>query len=710
MIDQALPLGRGRTSRRQGSVGGSKRSKSSSPSIDESDLFNRRQELRRSKDAGGDAVVPDADQDDVYQSTSSTSTDEDRAALTKLFQTAPAKYSNIEINKMYKAAKRADKNGDKSLSRNILAQLLEATPNDSRVVRRLARLETEGGNVSTAREVLQRAVRRNPSDAHLLQGLANLELKSGDDVKARGLYKDAIRADPKLPNPYHALGTLEHSRGNIRVATTILRAGLKMCPTNHRLHHALGDLYREARMLDVAELAYRRALKHAPTNGKGTESSSFAYMALAFLAYDKSDLVLCRQRLHEAVEANGGSHSQGWLALANLEESLGRIDDAREVYREAATRYERNRIRKSFVTDNENKDEDQHEDSSLLGPAVITKASHNRGQRHVVRPSLSGDKWIFLYKSWARMEEHHGTLESADRVYHRAIKVFPGNVGLNVDWAKVHAKAGNYKRAQWLFEYACDRAGTQRADPYRLYAEFEMSRGNFVGARSILYRGAQALSESRDGGMAQSEGLAHLYHTWALCEWHLGVNLDRVEVLFDHALRLTDAGQNGSEIRSLILYSVARFLYDARKEYVLAQHCVCLSLKENFLPGGNSQIWHLWADIAVAMGNDGLAQKCVDQAEKLSKEETDIGAASDLSRLLGLRNIDSGDEEDAAPASLPMITGPAMQRMLRREPWHHKLAGASSKSKSSWYVGVPFPELSEKRQVSESAQKAKGRD
>ena len=192
-----------------------------------------------------------------------------------------------------------------------------------------------------------------------------------------------------------------------------------------------------------------------------------------------------------------------------------------------------------------------------------------------------------------------------------------------------------------------------------------MSLGNHLRARSILYLGAQSISESSDGATGyNSDEFARLFHTWAVCEWHLR-NLDCAEVLFDHALRLTDSGEDGSEIRSLVLYSIARFLFHAREDSILAQHCVCLSLKESTMPGGSSKIWQLWSDIAHAMENESLSDECIRQAKRLQNEEE----TSDISRMLGMRAPLPGVDS----ISIPSRTRPALQQMVRRAPWYHKI-------------------------------------
>lgn len=599
---------------------------SSSSSIGEIEpLINRRKALRRSKDADQAQSLPvdgKKDEEDIDSSVNVSDegatfapTREYLSELVQAFNSPTAKCSNLEVNEMYMAAKLADQGGDRRLAKKILTELSEATPKDPRIVRRLSRLEMEEGNIFGARSLLQTGIRRNPGDSSLLHGLATLEAKHGDTYSARALYKEAIRTDPTRPNSYHALGTLEHSRGNIRLATTVLRHGLKMCPTNHRLHHALGSLYQGAHMLDMAELSYRKALECSPDWSK-----SFAFTALSYIEYQRGNLRVCRRLLKEGLGINSGSHSQGWLALAQLEESEGDIDASREVYIAALEMYE----------------------STL-------RKKKERSQRR--NPSRSGDKWIFVYMSWTRMEEAYGTFQSANAVYARATKVHRNNSLLFLGWAQLNANRGGHDdRARSLFRTACDKTGNRNADPHRAFAEFEMSRGNYSQARAILYLGAKQLSGATH---FKTNDMSRLYHAWAICEWHLG-SLDRTETLFDQAMRLTDAGNQGMGQRSLILQSLSRFYFDT-KDFVMAQHCICLSLKENGELQRYPQLFSLWAAIAEAQGNDDLSSSCNKHVKRYEH----------LARV--------GDVEGDESSSVPTMTGPIAQTMLRKAPWQHKL-------------------------------------
>jgi Flp pilus assembly protein TadD, contains TPR repeats len=296
-------------------------------------LINRRKALLRSKNMSFDETSKNQGTVNVNVDEESEVDEEDDSILelnllptkdylTDLKKTFDKNVSkvpnNYQVKQLYQKAKAADQAGDTKSAKRFLLQLQTVTPQDTRVIRRLARLESQEGNMDKAREILQSALRSMPKSGDVLQGLAQQELSCGNTQKARQYFREAILSAPKFPNPYHALATLEHSEGNIRVATAILRLGLKHCPTNHRLHHALGDLYREANMLDMAEKAYQKGLRcvefEAEKSGKNLDwGKSFLYTALSYVYYDKGDIAECRKWLRKSIDSgNNCMHSQGW--------------------------------------------------------------------------------------------------------------------------------------------------------------------------------------------------------------------------------------------------------------------------------------------------------------------------------------------------------------------------------------------------------------
>jgi tetratricopeptide (TPR) repeat protein len=369
--------------------------------------------------------------------------EESVAQLSRSFR-IPTKYSNHELREMYMQAKFADQNGDREGSKSLLRELREATPHDMRVVRRLARMEQEDGNLATARMLLQQALRKEPNNAHLLQGLGQLERQVGNDSVAIQYYQKAIESNPSLPNSYHALGTLEHNRGNIKTALSVIKEGLKHSPNNHRLHHALGDIYMDAQMFDMAENSYLSAFQ----NVEREWGKAFIYTYLSFVAYSKGDIEDCRALLRRSLDVNGGMHAQGVIALAQLEESEGNINDARKVYRDSINRYEKKRSRRGSG----------NSESSLLKREVDPfDNSFVNGLESQHSMSYSGDKWINVFRSWARMESIHGSYETAHIVFSWGARLFPESTALLTEWAQLQVEHNYDDKAKLLFEAACQR-------------------------------------------------------------------------------------------------------------------------------------------------------------------------------------------------------------------------------------------------------------
>ena len=610
--------------------------------VDLGPLLQRREEIHREKQNGKQrhSSTTDAQEEEEEvdsQKQRALSRKDLVQSLTKLLNhSSKSKYSNLQVKQMYAAAKLADQQGQPAVAEQILQQLIEATPQDARLYRRLARLYKEQGQLSRARAVLQQGLRQHPQNAYLWHGVGQLAA-THDHAAAKSAYRRAIRYDPHFPNPYHALGTMEHSQGQIANAMQTLKQGIEYCPSNHRLHHALGDLYREAKMLEMAEKSYHKALKLGPDVSRG-----FAYTALAYVAYERGQVDAAQSWLRKATELVQGRNVNAWKSLASLEEAEGNTDKARRICQTALNRYEKGLL--AFYSKKQQETKQEHDngtENNSSSAAAYNAVSIKNALLQSVPVYRPGDRFFQLYRTWARLEERYGTLESAEAVYERATAAFPHNVQILLDWADLYTRLGVTDKARQVFAMACTESS---AAAYRRFAEFEMSQGHYETARKIMFRGALRLTESCDGNI---HGLAEMYHTWAVCEWHLS-DLGRAEILLDHAIRLTPAGAQGAKLRSSFLYTLARLQY-FRGEYLLAQHCIALCLKENI--GSTVELWELWAKVAAAMKNRHLQQQCLEQASNARSTEA---STSDMSIKMRSKR-------------------PGFQDMMRRDPWHYKI-------------------------------------
>jgi tetratricopeptide (TPR) repeat protein len=434
--------------------------------IDLEPLLQKRKEIHRQMREGRPAptqlkVFTKREQKDSHEK--SVKTANYRKSLARAVRAPSSPYaSNIQVKELYAASKQADQLGDRKVAMDLLQTLLMVTPNDARVYRRLARMYSENDNVQKARETLQAGLERQGENPWLWHGLGQLELTHGSIELAKEHFQKAIDIDAAFAQSYHALGTLEHGQGNVANATRILKKGLEFCPTNHRLWHAYGDVYREAQMLEDAERSYKRAIEHGPPT-----SHCFAHSSLAAVAYEQGRIDSARRWLFKAIEANNGRHSQGWVALAQLEESQGNIREARLLCTSAIAQYERGLLeaRQRYLEKSGQRQVNPRPTISADGPISVISADGpisvqltNQLLKQV--PAYrSGDKFVHVYRNWARLEELHGMVAAVDRVYERARAAFPQDSKLLVSWAHYHERNLNVERAREIYQEACTKAG-----------------------------------------------------------------------------------------------------------------------------------------------------------------------------------------------------------------------------------------------------------
>jgi len=697
-----------------------------SRSIDTETLTQKRQEIHRQKRVGKKTATfytssslltrnnksKDPSKYKKKNTESATATKEYLTILSNAMKRSPSSpyASNRDVRELYDASKKADQLGEPLLAIKLLESLVKLTPNDARIYRRLSRMHNDQGNLDIARATLQEGLRKLPHNPWLWHGTGQLEIRQGRTEYGIRCYQRAIQEDPAFAHSYHAWGIHEFNNGQIAKAMKILKRGIEYCPTNHRIHHALGDLYRGAKLPKDAERSYRRALEEGPP-----VSHSFALSALASVAYEQGNVDEGRRRLYQSIEMNNGRHAQGWLALAEIEEAEGNVEEAIKVCEASIIRYEKELIeaRKRFKTDsrgmnhnhrgtkgaNIKHDPKRHRghrerfdlDKSFMDPTKSKEVE--RGLLKYIPKYRSGDKFLSVFRHWAHLEGRYGTFDGCNRIYERASLAFPLDYKIMLEWARYHANIQSHQARKHFVE-ACSRASTKDAEPYREYALFEMSLGEYDQARKILFRGAQAVTRSPDGGTGSrnQQELARLYVTWAVCEWHLQ-NIPRVEVLFDHALRLTEVGTDeGSALRSFILFCIAQLEYYEREELHLAQHCIGLCLKENSLPGGNEPIWNLWAKIARGLKNSQMEEKCLNDAKRCK---------------MRLENPNEDEEGSSALDTMNMLKGSQnIQNLMRQEPWFDKLRAVrmswgetswgedndeSLSSSSKFYSGIRIP-------------------
>eukprot|EP00288_Rhodomonas_lens_P017241 CAMPEP_0177705850 /NCGR_PEP_ID=MMETSP0484_2-20121128/8920_1 /TAXON_ID=354590 /ORGANISM="Rhodomonas lens, Strain RHODO" /LENGTH=539 /DNA_ID=CAMNT_0019217289 /DNA_START=229 /DNA_END=1845 /DNA_ORIENTATION=+ len=294
-------------------------------------------------------------------------------------------------------AKEVQRRGDLKGAALLVDGILEDFPDHGKVWMRRFKLAQKQRAFSEARDVIRRALKHVPGNAILWQAWADLEKSLGRYAVARRLYRKGLEANPRLPSLYNSWGCMERDLGDVSKARTLLREGLMLAPNSARLLQSLGVLEDVAGNADLSRSLLGEGLLLEPHN-------AFLHHALAVLEFKQGRLGHARESLRRALSADK-DHTKGWLAWAQLEEAAGNVNVAREKYREGC------------------------------------KARGGRGT-------------VQLWQSWARMEEKGGNERAALEVYQQATKLYPRDVRLLLEMAKLHEKRGDIHKALTALEKA----------------------------------------------------------------------------------------------------------------------------------------------------------------------------------------------------------------------------------------------------------------
>lgn len=345
----------------------------------------------------------------------------------------------------------------------------------------------------------------------------------------------------------------------------------------------------------------------------------FFCTSLAQVAYEMQGVPTAREWLRKGISLNQ-MHAQGWTALAELEESEGKLEDARANYKEAIEFYENVR---------------QHKKSRL------------------------GDKWRNVYMNWARLEEQSNVNEAGE-IYLRAAQVFPNDWTILTRFATTmwNGKSRlSHTGVQSIFERACKVAGSRHADPHRLYALYESSLSNYIRARAIFFLGAETVLQSYIKEDRDDRGLSSLFCDWGRFEFKQMNQPKRARILLEEALRF--APLNHVDLRSKILCSIAELEVSCQNYYV-AKHYACLSINESENKGSHSlKAWMIWAKACDGLGDEKMANNCRAQAKIQQRKEIHL--------------FEDGSTLTSAGRSPRLFDDSNLKKMLCKTPWQKKM-------------------------------------
>ena len=301
----------------------------------------------------------------------------------------------VNLGKAYQEA------GDAAAARRAYERALELDDRHGDVYNNLAVLLHRSGSVAQAVPWYEQALSRYPEMDEIYQNLADAHVQLGEYERAESVYAAALRLDDDNGSVWNNLGDVRMKQRDYAGAEIAFQRAQQLLPNSHEPANNLGNALdaQGSRRRPAAIIAYRRALGLAPDDGaRGAiyanlgetlrrsdehekavtlldSSLSLAPTAGAYdyrgrVAYDLGDLhgadrfwrlavgldpglgtawtglgelalgagdvVGAEGSLQLAAESGGGVRA--WGSLARCLEVLGRVDDARNAYRQVVAR------------------------------------------------------------------------------------------------------------------------------------------------------------------------------------------------------------------------------------------------------------------------------------------------------------------------------------------------------------------------------------
>lgn len=207
---------------------------------------------------------------------------------------------------------------------------------------------------------------------------------------------------------------------------------------------------------DEAEKILQQCICYWPEDGR-------PYVALGKVLRKQSRVSEARAVYEKGSQATQGENAYIWQCWAVLEDEMGSIRKARELF-DAAT-----------VAD----------------------------KRHIA-----------AWHGWAVLELKQGNVKKARNLLGKAIKYCGGNEYVYQTLAMLEAKANRYEQAQYLFRQAT-KCNPKSCASWLAWAQLEMQQENNRAARYLFEKAVQASPKNR-----------FAWHVWGLFEANLG-NIDR---------------------------------------------------------------------------------------------------------------------------------------------------------------------------------------
>lgn len=186
------------------------------------------------------------------------------------------------------------------------------------------------GAHEAAREAAEKARQLAPKDPDVLYVWAETQRAASAWIAAADGYRMLLAARPDHAGAWLQLATCLQAMGDLPGATQAAERALQHAPQAPECHNNLGSLHATSDDHAVALTHFDRALALRPNYPAALINKSASLRETARAA-EAVPLLL------QAIKVTGG-HPQAVAGLAQVRHSLGEIDEARQLYREALSR------------------------------------------------------------------------------------------------------------------------------------------------------------------------------------------------------------------------------------------------------------------------------------------------------------------------------------------------------------------------------------
>lgn len=169
---------------------------------------------------------------------------------------------------LYRAARQAVLDGEKSRARGIYRELLSRNPGHVRARNNLALLLEESGDHDAALEELDRCLLTDPDNTHVLVNRGAVLGSLGRFGEAERDLRRVLRIEPSSAEAHFNLGLVISKKGLWGDAVPYLRRAIELDSSRAAAHLYLGEALNHVDDLDGALRSYQRAVELRPNNAK----------------------------------------------------------------------------------------------------------------------------------------------------------------------------------------------------------------------------------------------------------------------------------------------------------------------------------------------------------------------------------------------------------------------------------------------------------